>query len=163
MYPLTIGLIIEKKELLDEVQACLHELPVRIQFEQPGITDWVELADKLVRSRPDVVILDVSSLGRPLAGDGQQDQRGGHLADADRVERQSPIRSRSWRPFVPVFTSTCFRRCTAIFGGHWSAVRKNGTSSARARAKGGLLVSFPPRAAAAPPLSPATRQSRSRS
>jgi pilus assembly protein CpaE len=48
--------------LLDEVQACLHELPVRIQFEQAGITDWAELADKLARSRPDVVILDVSSL-----------------------------------------------------------------------------------------------------
>jgi len=62
VYPLTIGLIIEKKELLDEVQACLHELPVRIQFEQAGITDWVELTDKLVRSRPDVVVLDVSSL-----------------------------------------------------------------------------------------------------
>jgi pilus assembly protein CpaE len=62
VYPLTIGLIIEKKELLDEVQACLHELPVRIQFEQPGIADWAELTDKLVRSRPDVLILDVSSL-----------------------------------------------------------------------------------------------------
>jgi pilus assembly protein CpaE len=55
-------LIIEKKELLDEVQACLHELPVRIQFEQAGITDWAEFADKLSRSRPDVVILDVGSL-----------------------------------------------------------------------------------------------------
>jgi pilus assembly protein CpaE len=62
VYPLTIGLIIEKKELLDEVQACLHELPVRIQFEQAGITDWAEFADKLSRSRPDVVILDVGSL-----------------------------------------------------------------------------------------------------
>jgi pilus assembly protein CpaE len=62
VYPLTIGLIIETKELLDEVQSCLHELPVRIQFEQPGIPDWVELTDKLVRSRPDVLILDVSSL-----------------------------------------------------------------------------------------------------
>ncbi len=62
MYPLTIGLIIEKKELLDAVQACLHELPVRIQFEQSGIIDWVELSDKLVRSRPDVVVLDVSTL-----------------------------------------------------------------------------------------------------
>ena len=62
MYPLTIGLIIEKKELLDEVQACLHELPVRIQFEQSGIPDWVELADKLVRSRPEVLVLDVSSM-----------------------------------------------------------------------------------------------------
>ncbi len=62
MYPLTIGLIIEKKELLDEVQACLHELPVRIQFEQPGIGDWVELSDKLQRTRPDVLVLDVSAL-----------------------------------------------------------------------------------------------------
>jgi len=62
VYPLTIGLIIERKELLDEVQSCLHELPVRIQFEQAGIPDWVELTDKLVRSRPDVVVLDVSSL-----------------------------------------------------------------------------------------------------
>jgi pilus assembly protein CpaE len=62
VYPLTIGLIIEKKELLDEVQACLHELPVRIQFEQNTIGDWTAFADKLVRSRPDVLILDVSSL-----------------------------------------------------------------------------------------------------
>jgi pilus assembly protein CpaE len=62
VYPLTIGLIIEKKELLDEVQACLHELPVRIQFEQGAIDDWAAFADKVVRSRPDVLILDVSSL-----------------------------------------------------------------------------------------------------
>jgi pilus assembly protein CpaE len=62
VYPLTIGLIIEKKELLDEVQACLHETPARIQFEQSHIDDWSALADKLQRSRPDVVILEVSSL-----------------------------------------------------------------------------------------------------
>ena len=62
MYPLTIGLIIEKKELLDEVQACLHELPVRIQFEQPVIGDWAAFSDQLARSRPEVLILDVGSL-----------------------------------------------------------------------------------------------------
>jgi pilus assembly protein CpaE len=62
VYPLTIGLIIEKKELLDEVQACLHELPVRIQFEQSTIGEWNVLADKLSRTRPDVLMLDVSSL-----------------------------------------------------------------------------------------------------
>ena len=62
MYPLTVGLIIEKKELLDEVQSCVHELPVRLQFEQPVIGDWSAFTDKLVRSRPDVLILDVSSL-----------------------------------------------------------------------------------------------------
>jgi len=62
VYPLTIGLVIEKKELLDEVQACLHELPVRIQFEEHAIGDWSAFNDKLIRSRPDVLILDVSSL-----------------------------------------------------------------------------------------------------
>jgi pilus assembly protein CpaE len=62
VYPLTIGLIIEKKELLDEIQACLHELPVRIQFEQSTIGEWSEFSDKLIRSRPDVLMLDVSSL-----------------------------------------------------------------------------------------------------
>jgi pilus assembly protein CpaE len=62
VYPLTIGLIIEKKELLDEVQACLHQLPVRIQFEQNGIGEWSEFNDKLSRSRPDVLVLDVSNL-----------------------------------------------------------------------------------------------------
>jgi len=62
VYPLTIGLIIEKKALLDEVQACLHELPVRIQFEQPVIGGWSEFNDKLSRSRPDVLILDVGTL-----------------------------------------------------------------------------------------------------
>ena len=62
MYPLTIGLIIEKKELLDQVQASLHELPVRIQFEQSGIADWNEFSEKLGRVRPDVLVLEVSSL-----------------------------------------------------------------------------------------------------
>ena len=66
MYPLSIGLIIERKELLDEVQSCLHELPVRIQFEQPAINDWAEFNDQLVRIRPDVLILDVSSLSNQL-------------------------------------------------------------------------------------------------
>jgi len=66
VYPLTIGLIIERKELLDEVQACLHELPVRIQFEQSTIGDWAEFSDKLVRTRPDVLILDVASLNEQL-------------------------------------------------------------------------------------------------
>jgi pilus assembly protein CpaE len=62
VYPLTIGLINEKKELLDEVQACLHELPVRIQFEEPAISNWATFNEMLGRSRPDVLILDVGSL-----------------------------------------------------------------------------------------------------
>jgi pilus assembly protein CpaE len=59
---LTLGLVIDKKELLEEVQSCLHELPVRIHFEQPAIGDWSEFSDKLVRGRPDVLLLEVTSL-----------------------------------------------------------------------------------------------------
>ncbi|HEY3836611.1 MAG TPA: AAA family ATPase [Bryobacteraceae bacterium] len=66
MHPLNIGLIIEKKELLDEVQACLHELPVRIQFEQPSINDWATFTETVLRTRPDVLILDVSTLNDNL-------------------------------------------------------------------------------------------------
>ena len=66
MHPLTIGLIIEKKELLDEVQACLHETTARIQFEQPSIDDWAKFTETLVRTRPDVLILDVSNLNDNL-------------------------------------------------------------------------------------------------
>ncbi len=62
MNPLTIGLIVEKKELLDEVQSCVHELPVRIQFEQTAIGDWTEFSDKVTRARPDVLVLEVSTL-----------------------------------------------------------------------------------------------------
>jgi pilus assembly protein CpaE len=60
--PLSIGLVIEKKELLDEVQACVHELPVRIHFEQASIGDWTEFTDKLVRVRPDVLVIEVTTL-----------------------------------------------------------------------------------------------------
>jgi pilus assembly protein CpaE len=66
VHPLNIGLIIEKKELLDEVQACLHELPVRIQFEQPSINDWATFTETVLRTRPDVLILDVSTLNDNL-------------------------------------------------------------------------------------------------
>ena len=62
MYPLTIGLIIEKKDLMDEVQACLSDTPARLQFEQSHIDDWNVFADKIQRSRPDVLIFEVSTL-----------------------------------------------------------------------------------------------------
>ena len=42
MYPLTIGLVIETKELWDEVHATLQELPVRLLIEQHELGDLVE-------------------------------------------------------------------------------------------------------------------------
>ena len=60
---------------LDEVQACLHELPVRIQFEQPVIDDWAVFNDKLVRSRPDVLIDGLSLYNPALSMDRYQELR----------------------------------------------------------------------------------------
>ena len=42
MYPLTIGLVIETKELWDEVHSTLQELPVRLLVEQHELGDLPE-------------------------------------------------------------------------------------------------------------------------
>ena len=62
MYPLTIGLVIETKELWDEVHATLQELPVRLLVEQHELGDLAEFLDKVERLRPEVMILEVMKL-----------------------------------------------------------------------------------------------------
>ena len=54
MYPLTIGLVIETKELWDEVHATLQELPVRLLVEQHELGDLAEFLDKQNRERQEV-------------------------------------------------------------------------------------------------------------
>ena len=66
MYPLTIGLVIETKELWDEVHATLQELPVRLLIEQHELGDLVEFLDKTERIRPEVMILEVMKLREPM-------------------------------------------------------------------------------------------------
>ena len=66
MYPLTIGLVIETKELWDEVHATLQELPVRLLIEQHELGDLVEFLDKTERLRPEVMILEVMKLREPM-------------------------------------------------------------------------------------------------
>ncbi len=67
MYPLTAGVVIESKELWDEVHGALGTLPIRLQFELPEIpADWAGFRDRIERMRPDVILLDVSKLSEPL-------------------------------------------------------------------------------------------------
>jgi pilus assembly protein CpaE len=66
VYPLSIGLVIETKELWDEVHAALHELPVRLQIEQHELGDLVEFLEKVERLRPEVMILEVMKLREPV-------------------------------------------------------------------------------------------------
>jgi pilus assembly protein CpaE len=66
VYPLTIGLVIETKELWDEVHATLQELPVRLLVEQHELGDLPEFLEKIERLRPEVMILEVMKLREPM-------------------------------------------------------------------------------------------------
>jgi len=68
MYPLTIGLAIENRELWEQAQACLQDLPFRVIVEHQDVGDLSNLLDRLERMRPDVVLLDISSWKEPLEG-----------------------------------------------------------------------------------------------
>ena len=59
MYPLTIGLAIENRELWDQAQATLADLPFRIIVEHQDVGDVSNFLDRLERMRPDVVLVDV--------------------------------------------------------------------------------------------------------
>jgi pilus assembly protein CpaE len=66
VYPLTAGIVVETKSMWEELQACLHDLPVRIVMEQSEIGDLDPLIDRIERIRPDVIFLDISRLREPL-------------------------------------------------------------------------------------------------
>jgi pilus assembly protein CpaE len=66
MYPLTIGLAIENRELWDQAQSCLGDLPFRVIIEQQELGDLSAFVERLERMRPDVILLDIKSLSMPL-------------------------------------------------------------------------------------------------
>src|SRR5436190_15023157 len=68
MYPLTIGLAIENRELWDQAQATLGALPFRVIVEHQDIGDVSNFMDRLERMRPDVVLIDISGWKEPLEG-----------------------------------------------------------------------------------------------
>ena len=68
MYPLTIGLAIENRELWDQAQATLGALPFRVIVEHQDVGDVSNFIDRLERMRPDVVLVDISGWKEPLEG-----------------------------------------------------------------------------------------------
>lgn len=68
MYPLTIGLAIENKQLWDQARSTLAELPFRIVVEHQDVGNLTNFLDRLERMRPDVVLVDISGWREPLEG-----------------------------------------------------------------------------------------------
>lgn len=68
MYPLTIGLAIENRDLWEQTQACLGALPFRIIVQHQDVGDVSNFLDRLERMRPDVVLVDISGWKEPLEG-----------------------------------------------------------------------------------------------
>jgi pilus assembly protein CpaE len=68
MYPLTVGLAIENRDLWEQAQSCLGDLPFRVIVEHQDIGDVSNFLDRLERMRPDVVLIDISSWREPLEG-----------------------------------------------------------------------------------------------
>jgi pilus assembly protein CpaE len=67
MYPITAGLIIESKELWEELKAALAPLPIRLAFEASEVPqDWGPFLERVDRMQPDVIMLEVTKLREPL-------------------------------------------------------------------------------------------------
>jgi pilus assembly protein CpaE len=64
--PLTAGTVIQAKDLWDELQRSLRDLPVRVLFENPDVADAGALFEKIDRMRPEVMFLDISAITAPL-------------------------------------------------------------------------------------------------
>ena len=66
MYPISLAIAISTSELWEEVSSCLQQLPVRVVYEQAGVEDPASFLEKIERSAPDVVLLDVRNSGETL-------------------------------------------------------------------------------------------------
>ncbi|HEV2198372.1 MAG TPA: AAA family ATPase [Bryobacteraceae bacterium] len=63
MYPISLGMIVETKELWEDLTQALQGIPVRISMELSEIpSDWPAFLDRMDRIRPDVVLLEVTRL-----------------------------------------------------------------------------------------------------
>jgi pilus assembly protein CpaE len=67
MYPISVGLVVETKDLWEEVMSAVQTLAIRVVFELPEIpSDWSEFEDRIERVRPDVILLEVPRLSGRL-------------------------------------------------------------------------------------------------
>ena len=66
MNPLTVGLVIETRDLMEQTRLALGELPVRVVLEQAAIGDSASFLARLEQARPAVLLLELSALGGPV-------------------------------------------------------------------------------------------------
>ncbi len=67
MYPITAGLIVESKELWEELKAALAPLPIRLAFEASEVPqDWGPFLERVDRMQPDVIMIEITKLREPL-------------------------------------------------------------------------------------------------
>lgn len=67
MYPIAAGIVVETKEIWEELRASLDHLGVRLLFELPEIpSDWSAFLERIERIQPDVVLLEVTNLKDPI-------------------------------------------------------------------------------------------------
>src|SRR5689334_12014441 len=67
MRQICAGIIIATRELEEALLTGLQDLPVRVLFEISELPDdWPAFLERLERMRPDVVILDITSLREPM-------------------------------------------------------------------------------------------------
>jgi len=67
VYPIAAGIVVQTRELWDELNRSLQDLSVRLLFELSELPpDWAGFLDRIDRVRPDVIMLDVTKLREPL-------------------------------------------------------------------------------------------------
>jgi len=67
VYPISAGIVVQTRELWDELNRSLQDLSVRLLFELSELPpDWPGFLDRIDRVRPDVIMLDVTRLREPL-------------------------------------------------------------------------------------------------
>jgi pilus assembly protein CpaE len=67
VYPLAVGIVVETKEIWDDLSRAAQELSLRTVFELTELpSDWPGFLDRVERVRPDVVLIEVTKLREPL-------------------------------------------------------------------------------------------------
>ena len=131
MYPLTIGLAIENRELWDQAQATLGELPFRIIVEHQDIGDVSNFLDRLERMRPDVVLVDISGWKEPLEGLVASIRAA--AGDPMIIALNTSAEADSISPrCAPASTSISIRRCRNRCASRWSVAAWSAAGGAKA-------------------------------
>ncbi len=67
MYPISAGIVIQTKELWEELTQALESLSVRLVFELAELpSDWTAFLERVDRVRPEVILIETEKLRIPL-------------------------------------------------------------------------------------------------